>query len=91
MCSLVYVNRDSDGGVCEGSLPTIEVASRSRRVGQDTQPFSEWSLVQYYTGEINCFNNVCFSFLTSFLISLSRLRAERMADCLVKGLGLGVV
>ena len=61
MCSLVYINHDSDSGTCEGSLPTVEVALRSRSVVQDIQPFSEWSLVQYYTGE-----RICFSYLLSF-------------------------
>ena len=46
--TVVYFN---SGAACEDSLPTVEVASRFRSAGQCEQPFSEWSLVQYYTGE----------------------------------------
>ena len=48
--NLVYVT--SDGDACEGSLPAVEMASRS---GSMRQQFNEWSLVQYYTGERNCY------------------------------------
>ena len=43
-------------GACSGPLPTVEFSLRSSIDGDDNIPqeFTEWSLVQYYTGKKNC-------------------------------------
>ena len=48
--NLTYVTSNE---ICEAPLPTVEMALRSRIVKEEgeQQPFSEWNLIQFYTGE----------------------------------------